>query len=44
MNCAVFDLEKGCVLKLDDNKTIMNAVSGFTVLTNEQISELYGQE
>ena len=44
LNCAVFDLENGTILKLDSNKKIVRAVSGFDVLDGREVEEMYGKD
>lgn len=42
LNNAVWDIEKGTILKLGEGKEIMHAVLGFDKFTNEKIREVYG--
>ena len=39
---AVWDIEKGTVLKLTENKIITKAMNGMTLMTEAEIKEMYG--
>jgi hypothetical protein len=42
LNCGVFDIEKGTVLKLVEGRQITHALHGFESLTMDKIKEMYG--
>jgi hypothetical protein len=43
LNNAVWDIDKGTILKLAEGGVITHAVLGLTVLTKKDIEELYGK-
>ena len=42
MNNAVWDIEKGVVIRLGENKRVTHAIRGFSSLSKQEIIELYG--
>jgi hypothetical protein len=40
---AVWDIENGVFVKLTEGKIVSHAVRGFTALTKQEITKLYGQ-
>ena len=44
MENAIWDVETGCILKLDQNKKILVALRAFEILDFKQIQEIFGPE
>ena len=41
LNCGVFDVKHGTVLKLGEDKEVLETLHGYTKLTAYEISKLY---
>jgi hypothetical protein len=42
LDCSVWDIQRGLILQLSDEKTITNAYLGWKSLSKSEIKEIYG--